>query len=183
MPSLYAPADAVNRKLRELYARDTGGTNRKLREAWARDAAGTNRKIFSGADCQAQNWSPFVLSGDGSFSGSWTIVIEDKMGLFKLIFDGPITFAPSQTVCTISSFTNTNPNVAAMYIEDDSGNYFASGLLKNKPCIITSTVAATSKEFTFAVSQLNAGGNETLSWAAGALTFNGIQLKNIDILS
>ena len=49
MPELWGKDSGVNRKLRELYARDSGGTTRKLRELYGKDSSGVTRKIFSSA--------------------------------------------------------------------------------------------------------------------------------------
>lgn len=90
MPSLYGSAGGANRRLRELYARDSGGTTRKLREMWGRDAGAVNRKIFSsGVDWHVSYSSSGLFSislntgdsfrvdraegaGDGSYSVTYT---------------------------------------------------------------------------------------------------------------
>ena len=115
MPSLYGSAGGANRKLRELYARDSGGTTRKLRELWGRDAGGANRKVFSGIDCSISwedlddgsvGWSGFEQDGSGQVDlyNRNDMVSEGFTGgvRFYITFNEPIFLDHSQESLAIN---------------------------------------------------------------------------------
>lgn len=79
MPSLYGSAGGANRKLRELYARDSGGTTRKLREMWGRDAGGVNRKVFSAGARLAS--APYVAMDTGGHDTIWSLTTSSTCNI------------------------------------------------------------------------------------------------------
>lgn len=212
MPSLYGSAGGANRKLRELYARDSGGTTRKLRELWGRDAGGTNRKIFSGYDCQASigdysgiKWSAVNADGSGKLAVYSYFYDDDPKPYHTTIdfyFDQPLSWSNGSRVLDLVgtySFVGTVPqsqNRTTQWLEVINGetdaiiaqiDNYTSGPYVYPPYHINAMSAGTSKHFRlYYEAMLKSTSSQDawseISWTSGGLSICSKQINSVELI-
>ena len=130
MPSLYGSAGGANRKLRELYARDSGGTTRKLRELWGRDAGGANRKIFSAGARLAS--APFIDSFSFGYAGeTWSR--DQSRSTLDFSPGSLIRFNMFMTARGVASTQTLGQMIAGVIVPIDLGR--SVNFVADQPCL------------------------------------------------
>lgn len=105
MPSLYAPSEGVNRKIKTLYA-PSGGINRKLKALYT-PYDGINRKIFSYGD-----YAFYIASESGG-----TVTLR------KYKMDGTLVSSASVALPTTQNFT-VSPNLKQALYNPQNGKMY-----------------------------------------------------------
>lgn len=194
MPSLYAPADAVNRKLRELYARDASAVNRKQRELWSRDAGAVNRKIFSGADCQGENYySGQGIRVDGSINMNMFGPNTQYFKAIHLHFETPQTYTAGQSFAIFygmiayqydnSGGTGKGPvglrvvNLANEILYENQSFYFVTSSTQS---LSTSLLSGSATDFYIWLQTMT--GNWPFCFIASSFDWCGKRIQNVELI-